>query len=82
MPISIHLPDQILRRVEVRARGLGLSRSRYIAEALSRDLENESGWSEGFFEQLRELSADDVRAARALGEVVKRRRSRKEPPRL
>lgn len=82
MPISIHLPDEILRRVDVRARGLGLSRSGYIAQALRRDLEGGGGWSDGFFAQLRDLDPEDARLAAGLAKVVDRRRSRKRAPRL
>ena len=82
MPISIHLPAEILSRVDRRARGLGLSRSRYIAQALGRDLDNGGDWSEGFFEQLRDISPADAKAAAALGEVVHRRSSRKQAPHL
>ena len=82
MPISIHLPDEVLRKVDLRAHGLGLSRSGYIAQALQRDLESGGGWSPGFFTQLRDISREDAHAAGALKEVVKRRRSRRGPPRL
>lgn len=82
MPISIHLPAEILDRVDRRARSLDLSRSRYIAEALVRDLERGSGWSDGFFQRLRELSPADAKAAAKLGDVVHRRSSRKRAPRL
>lgn len=82
MPISIHLPEEVLRKVDRRARGLGLSRSGYIAQALERDLDNGGGWSPGFFVQLREISPEDALAAAALHEVTSRRRSRKGPPRL
>ena len=82
MPISIHLPPEILTRVDRRARGLGLSRSRYIAQALGRDLEHGGGWSEGFFERLRELSPEDAAAAAKLADVVQRRHSRKVAPLL
>jgi predicted transcriptional regulator len=82
MPISIHVPDAVLRRVDRRAKGLGLSRSGYITQALERDLAGSGGWSEGFFDQLRDISEDDARAAASLGEVIRRRRSRKGAPRL
>lgn len=82
MPISIHLPDEVLRKVDLRARGLGLSRSGYIAQALQRDLESGAGWSPGFFRQLRDISPEDAQAAETLTQVVKGRRSRKGPPRL
>lgn len=82
MPISIHLPEEVLRKVDRRAHGLGLSRSGYIAQALQRDLENGGGWSPGFFAQLRDISPQDAQAAAALQRVTSRRRSRKGPPRL
>jgi hypothetical protein len=82
VPISIHLPAEILNRVDRRARGLGLSRSRYIAQALGRDLESGGAWSEGFFDQLRDLSHADTTAAASLSDVVHRRSSRKRAPRL
>ena len=37
MPISIHLPTDVLRQVDRRARSQGLSRSGYITRALRRE---------------------------------------------
>lgn len=81
MPISIHLTRELLRQVDRRARSLGLSRSGYVAQTLRQDLESR-GWSSGFFERLRSIAPEDAAAARALTEVVERRRSRRRPPRL
>jgi Ribbon-helix-helix protein, copG family len=59
VPISVHLPADLLLRVDERARRLGLSRSGYIVEALRRDAEPASGWSPGFLEALRSATAED-----------------------
>lgn len=82
MPISIHLPLDLLRRVDARAQRLGLSRSSYIANVLEKDLAASGGWSEGFFERLRALSPEDAAAAAELSVVVQRRRSSRRAPRL
>jgi predicted transcriptional regulator len=82
MPISIHLPPDLLHRVDERARRLGLSRSGYIVEALRRDAAPEGGWSPGFLQALRATTAEDADAADELTAALARRRSRKAPPRL
>ncbi len=80
MPISIHLPKDVLRSVDRRAKSLGLSRSRYITDALRRETSDEGGWSPGFIEGLREID-DDTRetATKMLAAIHKGRRSRKSP---
>ncbi len=82
MPISVHLPADLLLRVDQRARRLGLSRSGYITEALKRDEEPTGGWSPGFIEALRDLSSEEVADGDALVASLRRRRSRKPAPRL
>lgn len=82
MPISIHLPADLLRDVDRRARHQGLSRSGYIAQALRRDAEPEGGWSPGFFDELRDVD-DEVRdGVDSLVKAMGHRRSRKAAPRL
>lgn len=81
MPISIHLPSDVLRKVDRRARALGLSRSGYIAQALRRDGEPEGGWSPGFISALRDVDAALRKEADALAGVLGRR-SRKAAPKL
>ncbi len=82
MPISVHLPADLLRRVDDRARRLGLSRSGYIAEALRRDEEPSGGWSPGFFAALGAVTEEDVAAGAEFAAALRRRRSRKAAPRL
>lgn len=83
MPISIHLPDPLLRRVDSRAKQMGLSRSSYIATILERELAAGGGWSDGFFDRLRDLDLEEARdAAEAMDDVTSRRRSRLKAPTL
>jgi metal-responsive CopG/Arc/MetJ family transcriptional regulator len=83
MPISIHLPDRLVLRVDARARRLGLSRSGYIATVLERELTAGGGWSDGFFERLRAVSEEDASAAaEAFQDLTAHRKSRKKAPRL
>jgi Arc/MetJ-type ribon-helix-helix transcriptional regulator len=82
MPISVHLPADLLLRVDERARRLGLSRSGYITEALRRDEEPAAGWSPGFLEALRDVSPEEAADGDALIASLRRRRSRKPAPRL
>ena len=82
MPISIHLPSDVLRKVDQRAKSLGLSRSGYITQALRRDAEPEGGWSPGFIGELRDVDAALRKEADAMIAVLGRRRSRKAAPRL
>ena len=82
MAISVHLPAELLARVDERARRLGLSRSRYIVEALRRDAEPGGGWSPGFLAALRDVTPEDSAAVDELEAALPRRRSRKGPPRL
>jgi hypothetical protein len=82
MPISIHLPAELLKTVDARARRLGLSRSGYIVEALRRDAEPSGGWSPGFLQAIRDVTPEEVAAGDELAAALSRRRSRKGPPRL
>jgi metal-responsive CopG/Arc/MetJ family transcriptional regulator len=84
MPITIHVPRELLERVDRRAAGLGLSRSRYISRTLERALLEDTAWSERFLAELRE-ARDDEDGRRAIDEMmdaIRRRRSSKKPPRL
>jgi predicted transcriptional regulator len=81
MPVSIHLPGELLKKVDARARRLGMTRSGYIAQTLERDVGDEQGWTPGFFDELRHA---DPELEPAVDELVRglRRKSRKGPPAL
>jgi metal-responsive CopG/Arc/MetJ family transcriptional regulator len=84
MPITIHIQPALLERVDRRATGLGLSRSRYISGVLERALLEDTAWSQRLLAELRE-ARDDEDGRRAIDEmmdVIRRERSSKSPPRL
>jgi hypothetical protein len=82
MPTSIHLPPELLRALERRARELGMSRNRVIVHALQRELTRENEWSPGFFEKLDPLPEADAEVVDDMLRTIRAGRSRKRPPRL
>ncbi len=44
MPTTIHVPPHLLERVDTRARALGVSRNRFIVEALEQRLGTRNVW--------------------------------------
>ena len=80
MPTSIHLPKQLLRAVDRRARQLGLSRNRFIRQALERDVARETEWSPGFLEKFTPLAPEDARAVDDMLEAILTSRRSKRPP--
>ena len=85
MATTIHLSSELLERVDDRADELGVSRNRYIREALEAALESETRWSSRFLDSLREAGADGElhwTTEEMMREIHSRRRSRKRPPSL
>ncbi len=82
MRTTVHLPADLLKRVDDQARELGMSRHRYIIRALQRNLETETRWSARFVEELAEARSDDeARAAlQELAAGIAANRTRKAPP--
>ncbi len=80
---TVHLPEELLKRVDERARGLKVSRNQYVRRALERMIEDETRWSGDFLEALEEAAADK-QAQTAVDEMMRAisRRTRKGPPRL
>lgn len=83
MTTTVHLPPELLRRVDERARRLKVSRNQYVRRALERMIEGETAWSSRFLDTLDEAAADKD-GLEAVDEMVRAiaRRSRKEPPPL
>jgi metal-responsive CopG/Arc/MetJ family transcriptional regulator len=85
VPTTIHVPDKLLERVDARAKALGMSRNRFITEALEKSLGEEEGWSP---ELVRLLTTHPVSRAAArdleatVATVSRTRRSKRRPPRL
>ena len=83
MSTTVHLPAELLKRVDERARGLNVSRNQYIRRALERMVESETRWSGGFLGEL-ERAAEDEDSHAAIDEMMRSisRRSSKRPPSL
>ena len=83
MSTTVHLPAELLKRVDERARGLNLSRNLYIRRALERMIEGETRWSGDFLGAL-EKAAEDKDSHAAIDEMMRSisRRTRKGPPSL
>jgi hypothetical protein len=84
MATTIHVPDEILERVDTRAKALGVSRNRVILDALEASLGANVDWPPELVRMLEhpasaptaELLEETLAAARA------RRIGRRRPPRL
>ncbi len=80
----MHLPAELLERVDRRAHELGVSRNLYIRRALELAVEEEASWSPAFLKML-EDAASDVESRTAVSEMmaaIASRRTRKNPPAL
>jgi metal-responsive CopG/Arc/MetJ family transcriptional regulator len=83
MPTTVHLPLDLLERVDKRARSLKVSRNQFVRRALDHLLMHETEWSDQFLRALEE-AANDEEAHLGVDEMLRAiaRRSRKEPPKL
>jgi predicted transcriptional regulator len=80
VPTTIHLPDELLARVDARARAMKMPRNRYIVEALRKALNEQSEWSPAFLEALDELEPSE--GVDELEEAVVSTRTRTRAPRV
>lgn len=82
---SVHLPDDLLERLDRAARRRRVSRNRLIVEACERALEEERGaWPPGYFSE-RRFEKGELEALRAdfghwMRAITSTRRSVKRPP--
>ena len=67
MATSVHIPKPLLDAVDRRAQALRISRNRLILKALERELQEDPGWSAGFFER---LATPDPALVDATGEML------------
>lgn len=84
MPTTVHLPEDLLRSVDRRARDLDMSRNRYIVRALERSLAADTEWGADFVEML-EAARADTRSHELVDEMFRAivaNRTRKGPPAL
>lgn len=82
MPTTIHLPESVLKRVDSRAKRLGVTRSRYICETLENDLQKDDAWPEDFIAALRDVQQGDKKAVDAMLKNILKRRTRSLAPKL
>lgn len=85
MATTVHLPADLLERVDRRASELGLSRNRYIRGALENAVRQETAWSQPFLRRLERAAADSELqegVAEMMRAIASRRASTKRPPKL
>jgi predicted transcriptional regulator len=81
-PTSIHLPPDLVKALDRKAKALRISRNQLVIRAIERELNEASDCSPGFFERLMEHDDDLADAVDAMLEAIKRNRTSKGPPRL
>jgi hypothetical protein len=81
MPTTIHIPVELLKEADKRAKALGISRNKLIVRALERELES-SDWSPGFFDRFKPLDPETARLFKQTMSVVRKTRRSKGPPRF
>lgn len=82
MPVSVHIPRDLLETVDRRARKLGVTRSRFVTQALEHELAAADRWPKGFIEQFRQVEPGDAEAVGEMLSAIRKGRTRKGPPRL
>jgi len=82
MATTVHLPADVLKALDKRARVLGVSRNKLIVNAIKRDLglAEANGWPPGFFESFGGMDDETKRTFdETMADVAKSRRSKKHP---
>jgi len=84
MATTVHLPPDLLDVVDKHARDLGVSRNKFIVQALRQAIQERAAWSPGFVNELT-LAADDTEGQNLVDEMTRAiaaNRTRKAPPEL
>ena len=84
VPTTIHIPKPLLKRVDARAKALGVSRNRVITEALETTLGDRESWPPELVRMLEEplgVEASQL-LEKSLVAVRKRRTNRRRAPEL
>ncbi len=82
MPTSVHLPPQLLKALDRKAKALRISRNQLVVRAIERELHETSDWSPGFFDRLLEGDDDLAETVDDMLKSIKNNRRSKGPPRL
>lgn len=75
MPTSVHLPKELLKAVDRKAKALRMSRNQLVVRALQREVDA-AEWSPGFFEKLAPDTETHKAVDEMLGAIRKGRRSK------
>ena len=82
MPTTVHIPADLLKSVDRRAKALGVSRNRLIVRALEQAIRERPSWAPEFLEKLRHVDEQTATAVDELLADVKRARRSKSPREL
>jgi predicted transcriptional regulator len=82
MPTTVHIPVDLLKSVDRRAKALGVSRNRLIVRALEQAVKARQGWAPEFLEKLRRVDPETATAVDELLTHVTQARRSKRPRRL
>ncbi len=80
MATTVHIPPDLLEKVDARARALKLTRNRYIVHALRDALSEQTSWSPAFLDALDAL--EPIEGVDELEDAIRSKRTRKPAPRL
>ncbi|HEY2415561.1 MAG TPA: hypothetical protein VGI40_25185 [Pirellulaceae bacterium] len=80
MPTSVHIPGELLKKADKRAKQLGISRNRLIVNAIERELQSGVEWPKEFLDELRNVDEQGVQAVDEMTSVIRKNR-RSKPPR-
>jgi len=76
---TVHIPAPLLQIVDARAKEAGISRNRFILQALERAVGEQDAWNPAFFAQLRRAGAAEAEVVdQMMADIVASRRSK--PP--
>lgn len=84
MSTTVHIPKELLEKLDRRAAEQGVSRNRFIVETLEARIQEETSWSPRLLKMLADAAEDDA-GARAVDEMmlgIASRRTRKSAPKL
>ncbi len=83
MATTVHLPESLLKRLDVRAQALGLSRNRLIVKTLSEAFDDADEWSPEFLAALDSpLSPSAADTLDEMTAAIAARHTSKPPPSL
>jgi predicted transcriptional regulator len=82
MPTTVHIPPELLERLDQKAREQGMSRNRLIVQAVEESLRSPTGWPPGFFERVKARDPEDAAAVDEMLDHIRKSRRSKGPPKL